>query len=89
MVGRPIVPDRLVFHPTPEARQIFAGRAGVDFRLVLAEVPLGTPLYEIEGVQDSGSAHVGLLRTTTPFVSSDGGDRLFFRHVQDPADVRS
>ncbi len=25
-------------------------------------------------------------RTTPPFVSSDGGDRLFFRHVQDPVD---
>ena len=28
---------------------------------------------------------VGVLRTTTRFVSSPGGDRLFFRHVQDEA----
>lgn len=81
-------PIRLVFHPTPEAKGIFAGQAGVDFRLVLAEVAEGTPLYDVTGTTASGSEAVGVLRTSSRFVSSEGGDRLFFRHVQDPKDVK-
>jgi hypothetical protein len=90
-VADPVVPRRLVFHPTSAAKQIFMGQAGVDFRRVLAEVPEGTVLYEVEGLGSSGDAplgdtQVGVIRTASRFVSSDGGDRLFFRHVQDPAD---
>lgn len=84
----PEAPDRLVFHPTPEARQVFAGQAGVDFRLVLASIRAGTRLYSIDGVRNDETIHVGALVTTSEFVSSDGGDRLFFRHVQDPADIK-
>ena len=88
-----ITPRRLVFHPTDEARAIFAGRAGVDFRWVLAGVPEGTPLYDVEGLAPVtggpvGGGPVGVVRTTSPFVASAGGDRLFFRHVQDPTDLR-
>jgi hypothetical protein len=90
-VPEPVTPRRLVFHPTPEAKQVFAGQAGVDFRRVLAEVPAGTVLYDVEGLGslDDGpvpDGPVGVIRTTSAFVSSDGGDRLYFRHVQDPAD---
>ena len=85
-VTNPVEPRRLVFHPTPNARQIFSAKAGVDFRLVLAGVPAGTELYEVEGLTESGGTRVGTIRTTSPFVSSEGGDRLYFRHVQDPND---
>lgn len=93
-IADPVTPRRLVFHPTADAKRVFAGQAGVDFRRVLAEVPTGTVLYEVQGLGslEDGSAPdgpVGLLRTTSPFVSSDGGDRLFFRHVQDPADHKA
>ena len=98
-VADPVTPRRLVFHPTDEARQIFVGQAGVDFRRVLAGVPAGTTLFAVEGLTgappgrdangrplpSAGSA-VGVIRTTTSFVSSDGGDRLYFRHVQSEAD---
>lgn len=96
-VDEPSGPRRLVFHPTAESKRIFAGQAGVDFRRVLADAPVGTPLYEIEGVVDPPRPRhgpprkrtgptLGVIRTTTRFVSSDGGDRLFFNHVQDPLD---
>ena len=54
-VPDPVEPRRLVFHPTSNARQIFSGQAGVDFRLVLAGIPAGTELYEVEGLTDSGA----------------------------------
>ena len=89
VVVDPFAPDRLIFTPTSEAKKIFKGKAGVDFRRVLAGVGTGVPLYSVEGVvgppDDRSVGPVGVLRTTTRFVSSPGGDRLFFRHVQDEA----
>lgn len=82
----PIAPDRLVFSATEAARSVFADRAGVDFRLVLSELTADTPLYDVAGVVDGRSVPVGTITMTTPFVASDGGDRLFFQHVHDPAD---
>jgi hypothetical protein len=89
VVTDPAAPDRLIFRPTAEAKKIFRGKAGVDFRRVLAGVDPGVALYTVEGVigppDDRSVDPVGVLRTTTRFVSSPGGDRLFFRHVQDEA----
>ena len=86
-VDRPLEPRRLVFHPTRAARGVFEGQAGVDFRRVLHDrVPEGTVLYDVEALGVSGATRIGALRTRSPFVSSDGGDRLYFRHVQDPRD---
>lgn len=88
-VADPVEPRRLVFHPTVAAKQVFLGQADVDFRHVLAtRVPEGTVLYDVEALGPQGAAMIGTLRTRSPFVSSDGGDRLFFRHVQDPRDRR-
>lgn len=100
-VVEPRAPRRLVFHPTDEARAAFVGQAGVDFRRVLGGIEAGTPLFDVEGltgptptpgrkgrVPPSPGSAVGRIRATTSFVSSDGGDRLFFRHVQDPADTK-
>lgn len=85
-VGNPNGPDRLVFRPTTEASKVFADRAGVDFRIVLAELEPGTTLYEIDGIIGSQIVPVGSLQLRSQFVSSDGGDRLFFRHVHHPSD---
>lgn len=81
-----VAPDRLVFRPTVEAVSLFEDRAGVDFRLVLAEASEGIVLYEIDGIAGSETHPVGHLRTSSRFVASSGGDRLYFRHVHDPAD---
>ncbi len=92
VVADPVAPDRLIFRPTVEAKRIFKGKADVDFRRVLDAVGPGVPLYSVDGVvgprSDRTISPVGVIRTTTRFVSSPGGDRLFFRHVQDDA-VRS
>ena len=87
-VDIPHSPDRLIFRPTDDARKIFTGRAGVDFRRVLAGVAPDTELYSVESVnvpRDTAAepCRFGVLRTTTRFVSSPGGDRVFFRHVQE------
>lgn len=90
VVRSPVFPDRLLFEPTAEARSVFVGQAGVDFRLVLADLPVGTRLFDVYAVgastRESSREPIGHVTMTTPFVSSDGGDRLFFRHVHDPAD---
>jgi hypothetical protein len=87
VVADPVAPDRLIFRPTVDAKRVFRGKADVDFRRVLAAVDAGVPLYSVHGVvgprSDRAIIPVGVVRTTTRFVSSPGGDRLFFRHVQD------
>ena len=85
-VERPRGPDRLVFHATDAAKNVFRDRAGVDFRLVLGDLEPETVVFHIDGVVAGKPVPVGVLRLRTAFVSSDGGDRLFFRHVHDPAD---
>jgi hypothetical protein len=89
-VDRPVAPQRVIFDPTPDAKQIFANNAGVDFRIVLSTtVPIGTPLYDVAGELDDGTKKpIGVLKTTTKFASSDGGDGLFFRHEHDPNNLK-
>lgn len=85
-VEQVVAPDRLVFRATPQAKAIFANRAGVDFRIVLGELDPDTVLYEVDGMVGGRAEPIGRLTMTSNFVSSSGGDRLFFRHVHDPAD---
>ncbi len=87
-VESPQSPDRLIFSPTGHARDVFRGRPAEDFRLVLADLAPGTPLYTVDAVTDGERRTVGAVTMTSEFRSSDGGDRLFFRHVHDPADRR-
>lgn len=87
-VSEPLGPERLEFHATSSAKAIFTDRAGVDFRIVLGELEPGTTIYEIFGITGGQRTRVGSLQLATAFVSSDGGDRLFFRHVHDPADQK-
>jgi len=86
--ANPVAPDRLEFRATDEAKAAFDGRAGVDFRIVLTDLEPGTTLYEITGITNGRVSPVASLKMGTKFVSSDGGDRLFFRHVHDPDDQR-
>lgn len=86
-VDVPVAPRRLVFRPAREVSRLFDGKVGIDFRQVLAAVGPGTPVYDLEGVvgpTGAGETHrIGRIVTTTGFRASDGGDALFFRHVQD------
>ena len=88
-VAEPRRPNRLVFRPHADVRRHFRRRADEDFRDTLELLEPGTTLYEVVAVHDGTDKPdelIGHLRLTDRFTSSAGGDRLFFRHVQDPAD---
>ncbi len=88
MVRSPRTPDRLVFRPHPDVRTVFRGAALVDFRDTLARIESGAGLYSVEAVSAGGEVEtIGTLRLIEPFVSSIGGDRLFFRHHVAPENL--
>jgi len=89
IVTHSVSPRRLVFRPTKAARDFFKHQAGVDFRVLLSKMDEGTTLYTVSGATDSDEFPVGELKTSSPFISSDGGDRLHFRHVQDTEDLKA
>lgn len=84
VVPDPVVPTRIVFRPhTDVRRSVYAGAHGEDFRDPLMRIPAGTNLWTAEAVgagPDGAPLPFGMLRTTTRFCCSAGGDRLFFRH---------
>ena len=88
-VAEPMRPGRLVFRPHADARRLFHRRADEDFRDTLTLLDEGAVLYEVVAVNDETSEPdevIGRIRLLDGFTSSAGGDRLFFRHVQDPDD---
>ncbi|MDI1445333.1 hypothetical protein [Polyangium sp. 6x1] len=84
-VPKPVVPDRVEFHPTEEAKR--ACPDGLDFRLSLARVPAGIKLFDVHVAAkiDEPTQPMGELWLDTPFVASRFGDeRLFFAHDVGP-----
>jgi len=79
-------PDRLIFSPMRGPSDAFVNQAGVDFRRILGSLEPGTVLHKVSAVSGSEVLPLGELKTTSRFVSSDAGDRLYFRHVQNPKD---
>ena len=90
-VAAPVVPRRLVFRPDRAVRRRFRTRDLEDFRESLARLEPGATLYEVEAVETpERTRRIGTLVLETGFVSSTGGDRLFFRHTIAPDDrIRS
>lgn len=86
VIAEPRRPARLVFRPHVDVRRVFRGAADYDYRDTLARIAAGTCLYDIVAVDGKDEIDIGRIRLRGPFVASAGGDRLFFRHVQDPAD---
>ncbi len=86
LVDTAIAPDRLIFSPKQGPSAAFVKQEGVDFRRVLGSLEPGTVLYDVLAVSGSDAVPLGELRTASRFVSSDAGDRLYFRHVQRPKD---
>jgi hypothetical protein len=78
-VASPVSPVRLFFRP---ADVHFPANSKRDFRDLLASVPVGTVIYHVYGVSAAGvEAHIGDVRTRSPFVASSYGDRvLSFDH---------
>ncbi len=79
-------PGRLVFAPHADVLRVFRGRAHEDFRDTLALIEPGACLYDVLAVDGKDESSIGRIRLRKHFTASAGGDRLFFRHVQDPAD---
>lgn len=84
------VPTRIVFRPHRDVRRsVFANAQGEDFRDPLMRIGVGTNLWTVEAVgagPDGSPLTIGVLRTTSRFCCSAGGERLFFRHHVSPAD---
>ena len=81
-IEHPIAPKVVVFSPLEAPNAIFRNNEDQDFRDVLAKIPVGTPIYEVYGLDSSNKrVLIGTLETASPFVASQFGDqRLFFRH---------
>jgi hypothetical protein len=84
-VASAVVPDRLEFKPTEEAKRVCG--EGVDFRTGLAKIPKGTKLFEVfvgEKV-DKAVVPFGEVTLDSEWVASPYGDeRLFFAHDVGP-----
>ena len=74
----------MFFQPNPEIASQLPDKYQEDYMKTIQErVPEGTALYKVYASKTPGAAkvHIGNLVTTSPFVSSEFGDRyLFFRH---------
>ena len=85
-VSEPRCPQRLVFRPHVDVRRVFRGRQHDDYRSVLADIAIGTTLFEVEAVgagPGGAAATIGAITVSQPFCASSVGDRLFFRHHVD------
>lgn len=81
----PVVPDRIEFHPTNEARG--ACPDANDFRVSLGRMKAGIKLFEVHLAPklEKPAVAVGELWLESPFVASRYGDeRLFFAHDVGP-----
>ena len=85
-VAAPKAPYQLLFKPTAQARALMReANAEDDFRLRLADLPVGQVVYDIytlaEGDPAENATLLGQLVLETPVMSSHYGDeKLFFRH---------
>ncbi|MDC0745622.1 hypothetical protein [Polyangium mundeleinium] len=83
----PVVPDRIEFHPTEEAKR--ACPDALDFRLSLGRVPAGIKLCDVHVAPkiDQPTQPMGELWLDSTFVASRYGDeRLFFAHDVGPTE---
>lgn len=84
-VESPVVPDRLEFVPTDNAKKVCPDLP--DYRRALAAIPVGTVLFKVFAAPniDKPSESIGEVRLDSPWVASVYGDtRLFFQHDHGP-----
>ena len=85
-IASPKAPHQLLFKPTAQARALMHdASASDDFRLKLADLPVGQAVYELytlaEGEPAENARPLGQLVLTAPVISSHFGDeKLYFRH---------
>lgn len=79
-VSDPVAPRRIHFRP---AEVHFPADSTADFRDLLATIPAGTVIYAVHAETPEGEVHIGDVRTCSPFVASEWGDRvLHFQHAR-------
>ncbi len=90
-IADPRGPRRVVFEPNAAVRKMFRTREPIDFRDALQRVEAGSTLYEVQAIEGTDDpVPIGRIILDEGFVSSAGGDRLFFRHPMAPEDrIRS
>jgi hypothetical protein len=84
-IPAPKTPYRLLFKPTPQTHALMQDAAADDFRIKLAELPIGQVLYDIYTLSEQESFQnvhfLGQLVLTSQVVSSHYGDeKLYFQH---------
>ena len=80
-VKSPVVPEQLYFYPTSEVSKIISPDSRDDFRTKLQSIPAETKLYNVVGILGGKAVKIGVMKTTSKFISSKYGDKkLFFQH---------
>ena len=76
------IPRRgFLLDPTAKISKRIIPESRKDFREHLEDIPKGTVLYNVIGILDGKSVKMGVIQTTSEFVSSKYGDKkLFFQH---------
>ncbi|MBX3221778.1 MAG: hypothetical protein KF795_14775 [Labilithrix sp.] len=77
-------PYEIVLRPTAEVATRFPNADQHDFRFDLTQIEPGTAVYDVMAratKDDTTFERLGSIRTTSPLVASEGGDRqLYFKH---------
>ena len=80
LVKMPFSPERLIFKPSDNVKNIIPSYSREDFRLSLKSLPYGD-LYDVYGVLDHKNIFIGRITLESEILASNYGDReLFFQH---------
>jgi hypothetical protein len=80
IVKDPISPEQIFFQPSERVHHLIAEDSREDFRLSLLKIQPGA-LYDVYGLFQGESFHIGTLMLESELLASDYGDKeLFFQH---------
>lgn len=80
IVEEPVSPEQLFFQPSERVHNSIPADSREDFRVSLSQIQPGA-LYEVYGLFQGESFHIGTLMLESELLASDYGDKkLFFQH---------
>ncbi|OQV17921.1 hypothetical protein BV898_08050 [Hypsibius exemplaris] len=84
-VAKVVAPYRLELVPNAAVGKVFEGRDADDFRTVLGDIPVGTPIYDVMAQRETAESKaefIGQIVTQSAFVASAYGDKkLYLQHA--------